>query len=317
MTEEKKYPSLVAGAFILNKKGEIFLVRAPHWSNKLVIPGGHVEYGEKIEDAVVREVKEETNLDITGIEFLKIEEILDPEFYTKKKHLVSITFLARVKEGSPEVILDEKEGSEYFWLSPKEAVKHEDIEEFTKFIIEEFFIKKSKKLFEKKNKNCEKCDEYKAGWSRAQADYQNLVKETEKKRFEWAEYSERQILEEFIPVYDNFKQAFTAYDTDDADIYADDADNADLKKWKNWKKGIGYIMKQFGDILKQHGVEEIDTVGQEFSPELHEALSEEPASAQGSSVAREVKSGCILRQVSAGYKMKGKVIKVAKVVVAK
>ena len=63
MSEEKKYPSLVAAAFILNKKGEVFLVRAPHWSNKLVIPGGHIEMGESAEETTVREIKEETNLE--------------------------------------------------------------------------------------------------------------------------------------------------------------------------------------------------------------------------------------------------------------
>ncbi|OGH82112.1 MAG: nucleotide exchange factor GrpE, partial [Candidatus Magasanikbacteria bacterium RIFOXYB1_FULL_40_15] len=47
------------------------------------------------------------------------------------------------------------------------------------------------------------CEEYKAGWMRAQADYQNLQKEVENRRSEWARMSEAQILEDFIPVYDH------------------------------------------------------------------------------------------------------------------
>ena len=43
------------------------------------------------------------------------------------------------------------------------------------------------------------CEEYKAGWMRAQADYQNLQKEVENRRSEWARMSEAQILEDFIP----------------------------------------------------------------------------------------------------------------------
>ncbi len=296
MSEEKKYPSLVAAAFILNKKGEIFLVRAPHWSNKLIIPGGHVEYGEKIEDAVVREIKEETNLDINGLEFLKVEEILDSKYYSKKKHLVSITFKASVKDGGEDIKLDEREGSEYFWLSPKEAIKSEDIEEVTKDAIEEFFIKKKKKVFSKKCKNCEKTDEYKFGWARAQADYQNLVKETEKNRSEWAQYSERQILEEFIPVYDNFKLAFGHQPSDFSNEQA------------KWAEGIEYIMKQFNKVLEDHGVIEIRTVGENFDPELHEAISEEKS---------EEESGKILKEVAVGYRMGNKVIRPAKVVVSK
>ncbi|MBT4120688.1 MAG: nucleotide exchange factor GrpE [Candidatus Magasanikbacteria bacterium] len=293
MSEEKKYPSLVAAAFILNKKGEVFLVRAPHWSNKLVIPGGHIEMGESAEETTVREIKEETNLDIHNIEFLKYEEIKDSKYYTKKKHLLSILFKAELKDDSQEVILDEKEGSEYFWLNLKDAIEHEDIEEHTMQAIKDFLFKKKKKGFSKKCKNCEKTDEYKTGWARAQADYQNLVKETEKNRSEWAQYSERQILEEFIPVYDNFKLAFAA-ERKESD--------------EGWIKGIEYIMKQFGKVLEDRGVIEIRTVGETFDPELHEAISEEES---------DKEEGEILKEVAVGYKMGNKVIRPAKVVVAK
>lgn len=95
-----------------------------------------------------------------------------------------------------------------------------------------------------------KCEEYKSGWQRAQADYQNLQRETQEKRSEWAVLSEIQILEDFIPVYDNFKKAFSV-DHDDSDT---------------WGQGIGFIMKQFGDVLKSHGIEEIKVVGEKFSP---------------------------------------------------
>lgn len=145
----------------------------------------------------------------------------------------------------------------------------------------------------KKCKDCEKMEEYKSGWARAQADYQNLVKETEKNRSEWAEYSERQILEEFIPVYDNFKLAFAA-ERKESD--------------EGWAKGIEYIMKQFGKVLEDHNIVEIKTVGETFDPELHEAVEEEES---------DEESGKILREVGAGYEMKGKVIRVAKVVVSK
>jgi len=307
MTEEnieKKYPSLTVGVYIFNKKGEMFLMRAPHWSNKLVIPGGHVDYGESVSDTVIRETKEETGLDIENLEFLKVEEIKDSKDYTKNKHIVSLAYKATLKDDKQESKLDGREATEFFWMKPRDILKRDDVEEHTYGAIEELFVKNRLKAISRRLKadKCEKCEEYKAGWARAQADYQNLVKETEKKRSEWAEYSERQILEEFIPIYDNFKLAF-AVERKEGD--------------EGWIKGIEYIMKQFGDVLKQYGVEEIETVGVEFNPELHEAVSEEPASAQGSSEVKEVKSGEVIRQLNAGYRMRGKVIKVAKVVVAK
>ena len=69
--------------------------------------------------------------------------------------------------------------------------------------------------------------DYKDKWMRAQADYSNLVRETAEKRSEWAAMSEWQILEEFIPVYDNFKKAFSVKEQETWN-----------KEQENWKKGI-------------------------------------------------------------------------------
>jgi molecular chaperone GrpE len=147
------------------------------------------------------------------------------------------------------------------------------------------------------------CEEYKLGWLRAQADYQNLQKEVVENRSMLVRMSELQVLEEFIPVYDNFKKSMQATDgvnEEDVEQY--------VKHMKNWQTGVTYIMKQFADILKNHEVEEIKTVNEEFNPELHEAMSEEES---------DKKSGVILKEIDAGYTMKGKTIKPAKVVVAK
>lgn len=158
--------------------------------------------------------------------------------------------------------------------------------------------KKSKK--EKKDKKYEKLEaemlEYKAGWQRAQADYQNLVREMDSKKSELMAWSKQMILEDFIPVYDNFKKAF-AMDQGTAN-----------KEQENWAKGIEYIMKQYGDVLKNHGVEEMKTVGETFDPAKHEAMQEEESEEEG---------GTILKELDPGYMMGDKVIKAAKVVVSK
>ena len=140
--------------------------------------------------------------------------------------------------------------------------------------------------------------DYKDKWMRAQADYSNLVRETAEKRSEWAAMSEWQILEEFIPVYDNFKKAFSVKEQETWN-----------KEQENWKKGIEYIMKQFGDVLKSHGIEEIETVGAAFDPNMHECLSEESSD--------EHEDGAIIREVNAGYKKGDRILKVAGVVVNK
>jgi len=140
-------------------------------------------------------------------------------------------------------------------------------------------------------------EEYKLGWQRAQADYANLQKEMSDKRTELLVWSERQILEEFIPVLDNFKKAFASKQSEWD------------KEQENWVKGIGYIMKQFENVVLAHGIESIKTVGEVFNPELHEAAGEEHSD--------ECDEDVIVKEVDPGYTMKGNVIKVAKVIVCK
>jgi molecular chaperone GrpE len=178
-----------------------------------------------------------------------------------------------------------------------------------KLVEEEENVEDKNSSGENETKECENCakskkeaDEYKQGWQRALADYNNLQKETKHRMAEWIQMSEQQILEEFIPVYDNFKKAFAHHP--ELDTSSDES-----KKIKNWIDGIGYIMKQFGEVLKAHKVEEIKTVGQKFDPKFHETVSEEEVEGK--------ESGEIIKEVDGGYMLGDKVIKAAKVVVVK
>lgn len=150
--------------------------------------------------------------------------------------------------------------------------------------------------------NCEtmkqECEEYKMGWQRAQADYVNLQKETARQKGEWMNMIKGDVLESFIPVYDNFKKAF-----------AHSSGEGNAKQFESWKKGIEYIGKQFGDVLKQNNIEEIKTVGQMFDPRLHEIVGEEEVEG--------IPPHQVVKELDGGYTIGDKVIKVAKVIVAK
>ncbi len=149
----------------------------------------------------------------------------------------------------------------------------------------------------KQTNECADCETYKSGWQRAVADYQNLQREVAHQRSDWAAMSEAQIIGDFLPIYDNFKKAFSSSG----------------KQEDSWSKGIGFIMKQFGDVLRAHDVEEIKTVGEMFDATKHEAVGEEETPSTSSGQAEHT----IIREVDGGYMMKGKVLKVAKVVIAK
>ena len=101
-----------------------------------------------------------------------------------------------------------------------------------------------------------------------------------------------------MPAYDHLKKALESNQF-----------SANSDQEKNWVTGIEMILKQFGEVLKRHGVEEIKTVGEQFDPERHEALSEE--------VSEDQDEGTIVKEIESGYMMKDRVVRPAKVIVAK
>ncbi len=98
------YIGVGVGAVILNSEGSVFLAkRGPEAGNerhKWEFPGGGVEFGERLEDAVTREVMEEYGFEI------KVESLIDVVNHIlpdEKQHWVSPTFLCRYKSGTPTI----------------------------------------------------------------------------------------------------------------------------------------------------------------------------------------------------------------------
>ena len=268
----KKYPKIVAGVFIFNESDELLLIMAPGWQNKYTCAGGRVEVGEKLIDAAKREAKEETNLDVYDIKLIDIVDGLGLEESYKREdnHLIFVDYEARAKNINSLRL--NKEGIKYKWLKPKEWLKRQDVEKYTKEIIERHLLEQES--FE---------DKYK----RALADYQNLAKQTMQEKIEFVKFANEQFLHEILPVYDNLKLALK---------HANQTPNN-----ANIKEGVKHVVKQFKGVLKDVGVEEIKTVGEKFDPRLMEAID-----GKGDKVKKEVRPG---------YKLNGKVIIPAKVVV--
>ncbi|PIS09571.1 ADP-ribose pyrophosphatase [Candidatus Beckwithbacteria bacterium CG10_big_fil_rev_8_21_14_0_10_34_10] len=118
--KKKQDPSPIVGALVFNRKGEILLVKSYKWKGKYQIPGGHIEEGETIEEAVKREVKEETGLEVFKIEFLNVQEAVFDKAFFKKRHFIFIDYTCRTN--SLKVILNE-EAQSYIWTTLKKALK--------------------------------------------------------------------------------------------------------------------------------------------------------------------------------------------------
>ncbi len=132
----KKIPEATVGGLIVGPDGKILLVRSYKWNDCFSVPGGHIEFGERAEDAIKREILEETGLDVDVIELLMVQQAINPESYYKKDvHYIFLDYLCKAK--NTEVRLDNVELQDYLWIDPKEALKL-NLEPYTRRLLEKY-----------------------------------------------------------------------------------------------------------------------------------------------------------------------------------
>jgi len=132
------FPEPTVGIFIFNQSNELLLVKSHKWPGKYVVPGGHVELGERLEDAAIREAKEETGLDIYDLKFVNFQQfIYDPSFW-KKRHYIFFDYFCRTD--SLEVKLND-EAEEHVWVKP-DAALHLPLDSYTRVSIEKIIAEK-------------------------------------------------------------------------------------------------------------------------------------------------------------------------------
>ena len=148
----------------------------------------------------------------------------------------------------------------------------------------------------------QKCEEYLNGWRRAQADYANLKRDTERERMENIKYANERLLSELLPSIDQFDIALS-FIPDTSTLSPEEK-----KKWDNWLLGIRAVRSLWEGSFQTIGLERVQTNGV-FDPNLHEAVGEEEQA--GST------TGTIIRTAQSGWRLNGKLLRPAKVIVAK
>ena len=126
---------------------------------------------------------------------------------------------------------------------------------------------------------------------RLMAEFDNYKKRSAKERDQLYNSLVADIITAFLPVMDNLEKAIMA-NTEDA----------------NYKQGMELVAKQFKDVLNRFGVQEIETIGKPFDPEIHEAVASVTDENLGEKVIKE--------EYRKGYKIGSKVIRHSMVVVA-
>ena len=108
------------------KDKEILLVKTHKWGNRYSIVGGKVRRNEKLNTALLREVKEETKLKgEVGEHICTFDQIKNSGYYQSSVQHIFVDNVVKVK--SKKVTLNE-EAQDYIWALPSEALKHLDIE---------------------------------------------------------------------------------------------------------------------------------------------------------------------------------------------
>ena len=135
-------------------------------------------------------------------------------------------------------------------------------------------------------------DEYKDGWQRSVAEFQNYRRREEAEKAETYQTAVGSIIKSYLPVLDDLERALAACPADLA-----------------WVDGIKLICRKLQTILEAEGLNRIEAEGQMFDPHFHEAISQEPSD--------EHASGQIIGVVQNGYMLGDRVIRPALVRVAK
>jgi phosphoglycolate phosphatase-like HAD superfamily hydrolase/8-oxo-dGTP pyrophosphatase MutT (NUDIX family) len=118
--EEGHPPIVTVGALIFDSAERVLMVRTHKWSSLWGIPGGKIKWGETSEDALRREIREETALEIDDIRFILVQDCIHSKEFYRDAHFVLLNYTCRCT-GTPVVKLND-EAREFRWVTVEEAL---------------------------------------------------------------------------------------------------------------------------------------------------------------------------------------------------
>jgi molecular chaperone GrpE len=136
----------------------------------------------------------------------------------------------------------------------------------------------------------EKAEEYLANWQRAQADFINYKRRTEQERQDFNSYANANLLMGLLPVLDDLERAIEAVP-------------ARYKK-SDWVEGVRLVARKFKTSLEGQGVKQIQSLGEPFDPNFHEALRQDNG-----------EEGIVIEEFQKGYMLNDRLLRPARVVV--
>src|SRR6266700_235809 len=129
---------------------------------------------------------------------------------------------------------------------------------------------------------------------RSQADFENYKKRAAREKEDAIKYANSSLLERLVTIVDNFQLGLEAArgEGERSPIYS----------------GMTLVLKQLNDFLAENGLQPIEAEGNQFDPNLHQAIAHEPS--------KEFPEGTVIRQTRRGYRLKDRLLRPSSVVVS-
>jgi molecular chaperone GrpE len=128
---------------------------------------------------------------------------------------------------------------------------------------------------------------------RLAADFDNFRKRTAKEKEDFYKYAAASLCEALLPVLDNFQLALAAKEQDPSKV----------------AEGVAMIFRQLQEVLQKEGLTPVAAVGEQFDPNLHEAIMQE--------ITDQYDENTVTAELRQGYYLKDKLLRPALVKVAK
>lgn len=129
---------------------------------------------------------------------------------------------------------------------------------------------------------------------RCHADFDNFRKRVQREAEEFRRYQSLQLVRDLLPTLDNLRRALNA---------AEQSSNVE-----DLIQGVKLVAQEMEETFIRHSAVPIDSVGQPFDPNLHEAIQQVPSN--------EVPAMTVLNEVERGYRMHDRVVRPSKVIVS-
>jgi len=192
-----------------------------------------------------------------------------------------------MKDAIPNTEIDEQKSSDTAKMDQNAENNFAENNESAEEIVE-------KERIDPYDKLKQEYDELHDKYLRLYSDFENFRRRTSKEKIDLIDTANERLILELLPVIDDFERAKESMEK--------------AAEVASVCEGVNLIFSKLKKTLEYFGVKEIECIGEDFNPDIHEAITKIPAP-------KKKQKGKIIDQVQKGYKIKEKVIRHSKVVV--